>query len=171
VNKPINLYYFYLCIHIFFIFSTFFTFLFFIFYFLFFWAWLSAAHMGWAGPSRPGPVNGPSQWPGWAAGTRGSNHACAAQGEELPSPCSLLYRIKCAETKIKGKPYLAIRRRRRQQQFDHSRRILLSSSSQSLLLCSCVSVCWVFYLLSALLCFPLLFVCYDWILRLNQRWV
>jgi hypothetical protein len=46
--------------------------------------------------------------------------------------------------KIKGKPYLAIRRRRRQQQFDHSQRILLSSSSQSLLLCSCVSVCWFF---------------------------
>lgn len=53
--------------------------------------------------------------------------------------------------KITGKPYLAIRRRRRQQQLEHSRRILSSSSSQSLPLCSCVSACWVFYLLSAFL--------------------
>ena len=61
--------------------------------------------------------------------------------------------------KITGKPYLAIRRRRRQQQLEQSRRILSSSSSQSLPLCSCVSVCWVFfYLLSALTCFPFLFV-------------
>jgi len=119
--------------------STFSIFLFFfIFLFLFYFL---------AGPSQPGPVPSPSQRPGWVAGTRGSNHACAA----LPSPRSLLYWIKCAEPKIKGKPYLAIRRRRRQQQFEHSRRILPSSSSQSLLLCSCVSVCWVFYLLSALL--------------------
>jgi hypothetical protein len=28
-----------------------------------------------------------------------------------------------------------------------------------------------FYLLSALLCFPLLFICCDWILGLNWRWV
>ena len=60
--------------------------------------------------------------------------------------------------KITGKPYLAIRRRKRQQQLEHSWRILSSSSSQSLPLCSCVSVCWVFYLFSTLLYFPLLFV-------------
>jgi len=63
VNKPVNLYYFYSCIHIFF------YFLFFI-YFLFFGAGPSSAHMGWARPSQPGPVTGPSQWPGRAKATR-----------------------------------------------------------------------------------------------------
>jgi len=47
VNKPINFYYFYLCIHIF-IFSTFSTFLY--FYFFIFYLFFS----GWAGPSQPG---------------------------------------------------------------------------------------------------------------------
>jgi hypothetical protein len=49
VNKPINLYYFYLCIHIFF--STFFTFLFFIFYFLGL-AQRSPHGLGWTRPAR-----------------------------------------------------------------------------------------------------------------------
>jgi len=38
VNKPINLYYFYSCIHI---------------LLFFFWAGSSSAHRGWAGPSGP----------------------------------------------------------------------------------------------------------------------
>jgi len=37
---------------------------FYILYFIFFycfWGWPSLAHMGWAGPSQPGQVSGPSQ--------------------------------------------------------------------------------------------------------------
>jgi len=45
-------------------FFIFLLFLLFYYYFiLFFWA-------GWARPSQPGPVTGPSQWPGWAKATR-----------------------------------------------------------------------------------------------------
>jgi len=48
-------------------------FYFFIFFILMFLgAGPSSAHMGWAGPSHPGPATGPSQWPGWA-----KQHACA----------------------------------------------------------------------------------------------
>jgi len=53
-----------------FYFFTFFIFLFsyilFFFILLFFGAGPSSAHMGWARPRQPGPVTGPSQWPGWA---------------------------------------------------------------------------------------------------------
>jgi len=74
VNKPVNLYYFYLCIHIFFYFSIFLFFYFFIFFYTFFYifrAGPNSAHMGWARPSQPSSVTGPSQWPGWATlGTR-----------------------------------------------------------------------------------------------------
>ena len=43
-----------------------------LFFYYFFGAGPSSAHMGWAGPSQPGPVTGPSQWPVWA-----EQHACA----------------------------------------------------------------------------------------------
>jgi len=101
VNKPINLFYFILFLHVYFLFlcnlnkiqwnkfESIFLFwfwrqwiktihsylffylyidtsLFFYFFILFFWAGPSSAHMGWARPSQPGPVTGPSQWPGWA---------------------------------------------------------------------------------------------------------
>jgi len=51
---------------IFFYFFIFLFFYFFYFFYLFFGAGSNSAHMGWAGPSQPGPVTGPSQWPGWA---------------------------------------------------------------------------------------------------------
>jgi len=71
VNKPINLYYFYLCIHIFlFILFFYFSIFFYLLFLLFFGAGPSSAHMGWARPSQPGPVTGPSQWPGRAKATR-----------------------------------------------------------------------------------------------------
>jgi hypothetical protein len=54
VNKPINLHYFYSCIHIF-IFSVFLIFL------VFLGAGSSSAHMGWAGPSQPGPARSLAQ--------------------------------------------------------------------------------------------------------------
>jgi hypothetical protein len=59
VNKPVNLHYFYLSIHIFFYFFYFFL------IFFVFGAGPSSAHMGWAGPSQPSPVTRPSKWPGW----------------------------------------------------------------------------------------------------------
>jgi hypothetical protein len=79
----------------FFIFSTFFIFLFFyffIYFFIFFWAGSNSAHMGWAGPSQPGPTTGPSQWPGWAKEVEARVkliHACmnSVKVIKLPSHC------------------------------------------------------------------------------------
>jgi hypothetical protein len=55
LNKPIkiNLN---ICMHIFFIFYISYFFI-----LLFFWVGPNLAHMGWARPSQPGPVIGPSQ--------------------------------------------------------------------------------------------------------------
>jgi len=70
--KTINSYlFFYLYIHIFFV-MYFFIFYLFIFFNLHFWAGPSSAHMGWARPCQPGPVTGPSQWPGWAKKKKGT---------------------------------------------------------------------------------------------------
>jgi len=123
----------------------FYFFYFFIFYFLG-WAQLSPCVLGWTQPARPG------HWP--KPVTRlGCRHAWFKPRVRCTgitfAPFSSL-KSKCAEMKITGKPYLAIRRRRRQQQFEHSRRILSSSSSQSLPLCSCVSVCCFFFTYSLL---------------------
>jgi len=56
-------------------FLFFYFFYFSVFYFIYFFIYVfgagpSSAHMGWARPSQPGPVTGPSQWPGWAKATR-----------------------------------------------------------------------------------------------------
>jgi len=92
VNKPINLYYFYLCIHIFYFFYIFYFSVFYFLFFLFFWAGSNSAHMGWAGPSQPGPATGPSQWPGWAKSDARVKqfHACmnCAKVIKLPSHSS-----------------------------------------------------------------------------------
>ena len=45
----------------FYFFIFFYFFLFFCFFYLFFQAGPSSTHMGWAGPSQPSPVTGPSQ--------------------------------------------------------------------------------------------------------------
>ena len=56
--------------------------------------WLGSAqpHRGWARPSQPGPVTGPSQWPaGQTADARVKHfHACinSAKVIKLPSHCS-----------------------------------------------------------------------------------
>jgi len=61
VNKPVNLYYFYSCIHIFFYFSISPIFLFFIFfYFLLFWG-LSPAQPTWAGLDPASPARSLAQ--------------------------------------------------------------------------------------------------------------
>ena len=49
-------------------------FFYFFIYFLFFLGWAQLNPCGWARPSRPSRVTGPSQWPGWPAG--GTCNAC-----------------------------------------------------------------------------------------------
>ena len=68
MNKPINLHYFYSCIHIFLFFQPLLLFCF----FFGGWAQLSPHGLGWTQPSPAQPVTGPSRWPGWA-----EQHACA----------------------------------------------------------------------------------------------
>jgi hypothetical protein len=61
-------------------------------FFIFFWAGSNSPHMGWAGPSQPGPATGPSQWPGWAKEVEARVkliHACmnSVKVIKLPSHC------------------------------------------------------------------------------------
>jgi len=70
---------------------------------IFFWAGPSSAHMGWARPSQPGQVTGPSQWPGWA-----EQHACANArvllhcASELKFTCTVQMLIKRNNARRKG---------------------------------------------------------------------
>jgi len=98
--KSINLYYFHSCIY----FYYFYFLLFILLFFFWGWAglnpaqhiywWLGSAqpHRGWARPSQPGPVTGPSQWSaGQTADARVKHfHACinSAKVIKLPSHCS-----------------------------------------------------------------------------------
>jgi len=97
VNKPINLYYFYLCIHIFFI-----------FYFFEGWTQLSS-YETWTEPSQPNLVTGPSQWPGWV-----EQHACANarvllhRASELKFTCTESMLIKFTNSKKQRFVYLVL---------------------------------------------------------------
>jgi len=95
VNKPINLHYFYSCIHIFYFFYVFIIYV--------FWAGPSSAHMGWARPSQPGPVTGPSQWPGRAKATR------VQQATRVAAPLHSVLLISWNRTEGRGSglPWLA----------------------------------------------------------------
>jgi len=75
--------------------------------FYFFGAGPSSAHGGWAGPSQPGPVTGPSQWPGGA-----EQHACANArvflhcASELKFTCTEPLPIKLTKSKKERFAYL-----------------------------------------------------------------
>jgi len=64
----------------------------FYYFFILGWAGSSSAHMGWARPSQPSPVTGPSQWPaGQMIDARVKQfHSCinSAKVIKLPSHCS-----------------------------------------------------------------------------------
>jgi len=79
VNKPINLHYFYSCIHIFYFFYFFYFSVFLFFYFF---------GLGWPSPARP--VTRPSRWPGWA-----EQHACA--NARLLLQCASELKFTCTE--------------------------------------------------------------------------
>jgi hypothetical protein len=93
VNKPVNLYYFYSCIHIFFYFSIFSIFLLFLLF-----LGLGPAQPTWAGLGPARLATGPNQWPGKINCTARVKqfHACSncAKVIKLPSHSSSFAQLK-----------------------------------------------------------------------------
>ena len=136
---------------------------FYIFYFLFFfYFFVFILFLSWTQPARPSP------WPKPA--TRlGCRHAwfkprvrCitfAPFSSLLNQMCRTEDKRKALPGDSKAQATATVRALPENSPF------LLLSVSSPLFLCFCL----LGFLLT--LCSPLLFVCYDWILRLNQRWV